>query len=59
MIKMTLAFVVLATVSADARARKPVAPAVHCAKHSEVYAPSCPRLKRGYCKGDFQLCDLG
>jgi hypothetical protein len=31
----------------------------HCAAHSEMYAPACPRLKKGYCKGDFQLCDMG
>ncbi len=58
MIRMTLAFLVIATV-ADAKAHKPLTSIIHCAKHSEVYAPSCPRLKKGYCKGDFQLCDLG
>ncbi len=57
----TMLLLILAT--APAMAQKPrLAPPPkppHCTNHSEVYAPACPRLKKGYCKGDFQLCDLG
>jgi len=57
----TVLFLIIAT--APAMAQKPHLPLPpkppHCANHSEVYAPACPRLKRGYCKGDFQLCDMG
>ncbi len=58
MIKVVLGFVVTA-VTANVAAKPHPVPTTHCAKHSEIYAPACPRLTKGYCKGDFQLCDMG
>ncbi len=55
---MLIVAVILAVVPAMGQ-KHPLPPKPHCANHSEVYAPACPRLRKGYCKGDFQLCDMG
>ncbi len=62
MLRIMMSLLVLEAALAPAMAQKPrlaPPPKPHCANHSELYAPACPRLKRGYCKGDFQLCDMG
>ncbi len=59
MLRIAMFLLILATPTMAQKSRLAPPPKPHCANHSEVYAPGCPRLKKGYCKGDFQLCDMG